>query len=75
MSYLQNDLFAQTLRYAKKIILGILKICLGQFFSHASNLDENLHLLKRLKCKIFGRPARHIFFCGYRQKIDSRKTW
>ncbi|OPX35075.1 MAG: hypothetical protein B1H11_09690 [Desulfobacteraceae bacterium 4484_190.1] len=33
--------FSQTLRYAKKIILGILTICLRYFFSQALILEKN----------------------------------
>jgi hypothetical protein len=36
--------FDQSLRYAQKIILGILYICLWLFFSHALILNKNLHL-------------------------------
>jgi hypothetical protein len=39
-----NGLFAQSLRYAQKIILGILYICLWLFFSHALILNKNSHL-------------------------------
>jgi hypothetical protein len=39
-----NGLFAQPLRYAQKIILGILHICLRLFFSHALILNKNPHL-------------------------------
>jgi len=41
MSLLINGLFAQSLRYAQKIILGISNICLWLFFSHALTLNEN----------------------------------
>jgi hypothetical protein len=40
-----NGLFAKSLRYAQKIILGILKICLRLFFSQALILNKNPHLL------------------------------
>jgi len=43
MSLLINGLFAQSLRYAQKIILGISNICLWLFFSHALILNENPH--------------------------------
>ena len=36
-----NGLFAQYLRYAQKIILGISNICLRLFFSHALILNKN----------------------------------
>jgi len=36
-----NGLFVQSLRYAQKIILGILNICLWLFFSHALILNKN----------------------------------
>jgi hypothetical protein len=39
-----NGLFVQSLRYAQKIILGILNICLWLFFSHALILNKNPHL-------------------------------
>jgi len=39
-----NSLFAQSLCYAQKIILGILCICLWLFFSHALILSKNPHL-------------------------------
>ena len=39
-----NGLFAQSLRYAQKIILGISNIYLWLFFSHALILNKNLHL-------------------------------
>jgi hypothetical protein len=39
-----NGLFAQSQRYAQKIILGILHICLRLFFSHALILNKNPHL-------------------------------
>jgi hypothetical protein len=38
-----NGLFAQSLRYAQKINLGISDICLWLFFSHALILLENPH--------------------------------
>jgi len=38
-----NGLFAQSLRYAQKIILGISTICLWLFFSHALILNKNPH--------------------------------
>jgi len=38
-----NGLFAQALRYAQKIILGILHICLWLFFSHALILNKSPH--------------------------------
>ena len=38
-----NGLFAQSLRYAQKIILGISTIYLRLFFSHALILNENPH--------------------------------
>jgi len=37
-------LFAQSLRYAQKIILEISTICLRLFFSHALILNKNPHL-------------------------------
>jgi hypothetical protein len=40
-----NGLFAQSLRYAQRIILGISTICLWLFFSHALSLNKNPHLL------------------------------
>jgi len=43
MSLLINGLFAQSLRYVQKIILGISNICLWLFFSHALILKENPH--------------------------------
>ena len=43
MILLINGLFAQSLRYAQKIILGISTICLRLFFAHALILNENLH--------------------------------
>jgi len=43
MILLINGLFAQSLRYAQKIILGISTICLRLFFSHALILNENPH--------------------------------
>jgi len=43
MSLLINGLFAQSLHYAQKIILGISNICLWLFFSHALILNENPH--------------------------------
>ena len=43
MILLINGLFAQSLRYAQKIILGISTICLWLFFSHALILNENPH--------------------------------
>jgi len=43
MSLLINGLFARSLRYAQKIILGISNICLWLFFSHALILNENPH--------------------------------
>jgi len=43
MILLINDLFAQSLRYAEKIILGILTIYLRLFFSQALILNENPH--------------------------------
>jgi hypothetical protein len=43
MSLLINGLFAQSLRYAQKIILGISNICLWLFFSHVLTLNENPH--------------------------------
>ena len=39
-----NGLFVQYLRYAQKIILGILNICLRLFFSHALIFDKNPYL-------------------------------
>jgi hypothetical protein len=41
MSLFINGLFAQSLRYAQKIILGISTICLWLFFSHALILNKN----------------------------------
>ena len=38
-----NGLFAEYLRYARKIILGILGICLRLFFSQALILTKNPH--------------------------------
>jgi hypothetical protein len=38
-----NGLFAQSLRYAQRIILGISTIYLRLFFSHALILNENPH--------------------------------
>jgi hypothetical protein len=46
MSHLQNNLFAQTLRYAQNFIIGISCICLRQNFSHALILNENLSFAK-----------------------------
>ena len=43
MSLLIYGFFAQSLRHAQKIILGILNICLWLFFSHALILNENPH--------------------------------
>jgi len=43
MILLINGLFAQSLRYAQKIILEISTICLWLFFSHALILNENPH--------------------------------
>jgi len=43
MILLINGLFAQSLRYAQKIILRISTICLRLFFSHALILNENPH--------------------------------
>jgi hypothetical protein len=43
MILLINGLFAQSLRYAQKIILGISIIYLRLFFSHALILNENPH--------------------------------
>jgi hypothetical protein len=43
MSLLINGFFAQSLRYAQKIIPGISNICLWLFFSHALILNENPH--------------------------------
>ena len=43
MILLINGLFAQSLRYAQKIILEILTIYLWLFFSHALILNENPH--------------------------------
>jgi ribosome-associated toxin RatA of RatAB toxin-antitoxin module len=43
MILLINGLFAQSLRYAQKIILGISNIYLWLFFSHALILNENPH--------------------------------
>jgi len=43
MILLINGLFAQSLRYAQKIILGISTIYLRLFFSHALILNENPH--------------------------------
>ena len=40
---LQNGLFAQSLRYAQNLILGISNICLRLNFSHALILNENSH--------------------------------
>jgi len=45
MILLINGLFAQSLRYAQKIILGILTIYLWLFFSHALILNEDPHKL------------------------------
>ena len=42
MSLLIYCLFAQSLRYAEKIILGISIICLWLFSQHASTLNGNL---------------------------------
>ncbi len=41
MSLLIYCLFAQSLRYAEKIILEISTICLWLFFKHALTLNEN----------------------------------
>ena len=46
LSHLQNNLFAQTLRYAQNFILGISIICLWLNFSHALILNENLSFAK-----------------------------
>jgi len=43
MMLLINGLFAQFLRYAQKIILGISTIYLRLFFSHALILNKNPH--------------------------------
>ena len=43
MILLIYGLFAQSLRYAQKIILGISTICLRLFFSQALILNENPH--------------------------------
>ena len=48
-----NGLFAQSLRYVQKIILGILNICLWLFFSHALILNKNPHLWMDTNPKIF----------------------
>jgi len=39
-----NGFFAQSRRYAQKIILDISSICLRLFFSHALILNKNPHL-------------------------------
>ncbi len=62
MSFLQNDLFAQYLRYAKNFILGISTICLRQNFSHASILNENLHFARGSNNK--KGSSRGIFIIG-----------
>jgi hypothetical protein len=41
MSPLINGIFAQSRRYAEKIILGISIRCLCLFFQHALTLNEN----------------------------------
>ena len=38
-----NGIFAQSLRHAQKIMLGISVICLCLFFSHSLTLNENPH--------------------------------
>jgi len=58
MSLLINGLFAQSLRYAQKIILGISNICLWLFFSHAPpgrrlDLEQKSSLINRLMDYIY----------------------
>jgi hypothetical protein len=47
MATLKNCLFAQSLRYAQNLILGISVICLWLNFSHALILNENPHFSRR----------------------------
>jgi hypothetical protein len=48
MSLLINGLFAQSLRYAQKIILGISNICLRLFFFACLELEQKSLLINRL---------------------------
>jgi hypothetical protein len=57
MILLINGLFAQSLRYAQKIILGISTIYLWLFFSHALILNENPHKSTESFIHLIFRPS------------------
>jgi len=72
---LQNDLFAQNLRYDQNFILEILGICLRYNFSHALILDENLHFAKGSTEKKKAPITMKIFLTQFkRRKAPKKKT-
>jgi hypothetical protein len=59
-----NGLFVQSQRYAQKIILGILYICLWLFFSNALIFNKNSHLWNDTK-PLRETPGQPSFYSKY----------